>query len=98
MAFTLWRDPVRVGSSGIPSPGIMSFCTEHLAQNVWRAYVQVATYRAFTVWRDPEDMSDQDRREGMFQETIMIQELCERGNLQTQRPEAKAQLGKDYLR
>ena len=43
-------------------------------------------------------MSDKERKDGMFQETIMIQELCERGDLQKQRPEAKAQIGKDYLR
>ena len=59
---------------------------------------QVATYRAFSVWRDLEDMSDQDTREGMCQDTYLIQELCERGDLQKQRPEAKAQLEKDYLR
>ena len=74
------------------------FCTEHLAQAVWHAHVQVATYRAFTLWRDPENMCDQERREGMCQETFMIQELCERGDLQKQRPEAEAQIGKDYLR
>ena len=34
----------------------------------------------------------------MSQQTLMIQELCEKGNLQKQRPEAKAQMGKDYLR
>lgn len=59
---------------------------------------QVATYRAFTLWRDPEQMSNNDKKDKMFQETFMIQELCERGDLQKQRPEAKAQLDKDYLR
>ena len=43
-------------------------------------------------------MSEKDKKDGMFQETLMIQELCERGDLQKQRPEAKAQLEKDYLR
>ena len=43
-------------------------------------------------------MSDMDKKENMYQETYMIQELCERGDLQKQRPEAKAQTDKDYLR
>ena len=59
---------------------------------------QVPTYRAFTLWRDPEQMSDQDKKEDFVQETYMLQELCERGDLQKQRPEAKAQMEKDYLR
>lgn len=59
---------------------------------------QAQTYRAFSVWRDPEHMSDKDKKDNMVQETYLIQELCERGDLQKQRPEAKAQLGKDYLR
>ena len=63
-----------------------------------RLMPQVATYRAFTLWRDPERLSDRDKKDGMFQETYMIQELCERGDLQKQRPEAKAQLDKDYIR
>ena len=60
--------------------------------------LQVATYRAFTVWRETDKLSDKDKKEAMFQQTFMIQELCEKGNLQKQRPEAKAQMGKDYLR
>ena len=60
--------------------------------------LQVATYRAFTLWREADKLSDKDKKECMFQQTFMIQELCEKGNLQKQRPEAKAQMGKDYLR
>ena len=59
---------------------------------------QVATYRAFTVWRETDQMSDMDIKDHMVQETYMILELCERGDLQKQRPEAKAHIGKDYLR
>ena len=58
----------------------------------------MATYRAFTLWREDDDLSDNDKKEAMFQQTFMIQELCEKGNLQRQRPEAKAQIEKDYLR
>ena len=43
-------------------------------------------------------MSDRDIKDNMYQETYMVQELCERGDLQKQRPEAKAQLEKDYVR
>ena len=58
----------------------------------------MATYRAFTLWREADELSDNDKKEAMFQQTFMIQELCEKGNLQRQRPEAKAQIDKDYLR
>ena len=58
----------------------------------------MATYRAFTLWREFDELSDHDKKDNMFQQTFMIQELCEKGNLQRQRPEAKAQIDKDYLR
>ena len=41
--------------------------------------LQVATYRAFTVWRETDKLSDKDKKEAMFQQTFMIQELCEKG-------------------
>ena len=50
------------------------------------------------MWRDVDKLSDKDRKEAMSQQTLMIQEICEKGNLQKQSPEDNAQIGKDYQR